>query len=142
MLYFLLSTLVLTLYIDVVLSLSIRIISGVPPRSHTDPLFSDLKILKFNHLYIYYVAFFMYKLTLCKLPNIFPMFELNSRVHNYGTRQAHHYHLPLCRTNLIKMSSTFQGPQIWNELVSNIDVDCAVSTFKSRLKIYIATGMD
>ena len=84
----------------------------------------------------------MYKLTLCKLPNIFPMFELNSRVHNYGTRQAHHYHLPLCRTNLMKMSLTFQGPQIWNELVSYIDVDCAVSTFKSRLKIYIVTGMD
>ena len=120
----------------------IRIISGVPPRSLTDPLYSDLKILKFNHLYIYYVALFMYKLTLCKLPNIFPMFELNSRVHNYGTRQAHHYHLPLCRTNLIKMSLTFQGPQIWNELVYNIDVDCAVSTFQSRLKIYIATGMD
>ena len=70
------------------------------------------------------------------------MFELNSRVHNYGTRQANHYHLPLCPTNLIKMPLTFQGPQIWNKPVSNIDVDCAVSTFKSRLKICIATGMD
>ena len=45
-----------------------------------------------------------------------------------------HYHLPLCRTKLIKMSSSFQGPQIWNELVLNIDVDCAVSIFKNRLK--------
>ena len=120
----------------------IRIISGVPPRSHTDPLFSDLKILKFNNLYRYYVALFMYKLTLGKLPNIFPMFVLNSHVHEHGTRQAHHYHLPPCRTNLIKMSLSFQGPQIWNELVLNIDVDCAVSTFKNRLKMYIATRRD
>ena len=66
--------------------------------------------------------------------------KYNSQVHNYGTRQAHHYHLPLCRTNLIKMSLTFQGPQMWNKLVSNFD--CAVSTFKIRLKMYIATGMD
>ena len=120
----------------------IRIISGVPPRSHTDPLFSDMKILKFNNLYRYYVALFMYKLTLDKLPNIFPMFVLISRVHEHGTRQAHHYHLPLCRTNLIKMSLSFQGPQISNELVLNIDVDCAVSTFKNRLKMKIATRRD
>ena len=120
----------------------IRIISGVPPRSHTDLLFSDMKILTFNNLYCYYVALFTYKLTLGKLPNIFPMFVLNSCVHEHGTRQAHHYHLPLCRANLIKMSLSFQGPQIWNELVLNIDVDCAVSTFKNRLKMYIATRRD
>ena len=81
----------------------------------------------------------MYKLTLGKLPNIFPMFVFNCRVHEHGTRQAHYYHIPLCRTNLIKMSLSFQGPQIWNELVLNIDVDCAVSTFKNRLKMYIVT---
>ena len=81
-------------------------------------------------------------LPLGKLPNIFPMFVLNSRVHEHGTRQAHHYHWPLCRTNLIKMSLSFQGPQIWNKLVLNIDVDCAVSTFKNRLKMYIVTCRD
>ena len=120
----------------------IRIISAVSPRFHTDPLFSKMKILKFNNPYRCYVALFMYKLTLGKLPNIFPMFVLNSRLHVYGTTQAHHYHLPLCQTNLIKMPLTFEGPQIWIELASNIDVDCAVSTFKNRLKMFIATNMD
>ena len=84
----------------------------------------------------------MYKLTLGKLPNIFPMFVLNSCVHTYDTRQAHHYHFPPCRTNLIKMSLTFQGPLIWNDVVSSIDVDCAVSTFKNCLEMYIATSMN
>ena len=111
----------------------IRIISGVPSRSHTDPLFSDINILKFNNPYRNYVARFMYKLTLGKLPNIFPMFVLNSRVHEHGTRQAHYPHLPLCRTILIKMSLSFRGPQIWNELVSNFDADYVV-TFKNRVK--------
>ena len=40
--------------------------------------------------------------------------------------------------NLIKMSLTFQRPQIKNKLLSNTDVDYALSTVKSRLKMYIA----
>ena len=79
-----------------------------PPPS-TSLLFYDMKILKFNKLYRYYVALFIYKLTLGKLPNIFPMFVLNSHVHEHGTRQARHYHLPQCRTILMKNHYHFRG---------------------------------
>ena len=61
----------------------VRIILGVPPRTHTDPLFSELNILKVSNLYKYSIALFMYKLNYSKLPDIFPMFVQNYEIHNY-----------------------------------------------------------
>ena len=51
---------------------------------------------------------------------IFPMFVPNPRVREYGSRQSHYYHFPLCRTSMIKLS-----------LVANIDADCAVTIFNT-----------
>ena len=93
----------------------VRIIHGVPSRTHTEPLFSELNILKVSNWYKYSIALFMYKLNYSKLPDIFPLFVHNYEVHNYETRQLKHSHLPPCRTNLSKMSIKYQGPIICNE---------------------------
>ena len=103
----------------------VRIICGVPPRSHSAKLFSELGILRLNELYLYNVAVFMYKLNMGKLPKIFPMFILNSSVHTHLTRQSNMYHIPLCRTVVSQMSVTYHGPVIWNDLVINVDINCA-----------------
>ena len=116
----------------------VRIIQGVPPRPHTEPIFSELNILKGSNLYNYSIALFMYKLNCSKLPDIFPMFVYNHEIHKYETRQSDHFHIPTCRTNLSKMSIKYQGPIIWNELSSNIDIDCSIGTFKKRAKRYIS----
>ena len=116
----------------------VRIIQGVPPRTHTEPIFSELNILKVSNLYNYSIALFMYKLNCSKLPDIFPMFVYNHEIHKYETRQSDHFHIPTCRTNLSKMSIKYQGPIIWNELSSNIDIDCSIGTFKKRAKRYIS----
>ena len=79
----------------------------------------------------------MYKLNYSKLPDIFPMFVQNYEIHNYETRQLKHFHVPPCRTNLSKMSIKYQGPIIWNEISSNVDIDCSIDTFKKRAKMYI-----
>ena len=39
----------------------IRIISGVKPRTHTLPLFENLKILTIKEVFYYTVGMFMYK---------------------------------------------------------------------------------
>ena len=78
----------------------------------------------------------MYKLNYSKLPDIFPMFVQNYEMHNYETRQLKHV-LPPCRINLSKMSIKYQGPIIWNEISSNVDIDCSIGTFKKRAKMYI-----
>ena len=115
----------------------VRIIHGVPPRTHTEPLFSELNTSKVRNLYKYSIALFMYKLKYFKLPDIFPMFVHNYEIHNYETRQLKHFHLPPCRTNFSKMSIEYQGPIIWNEISSNVDIDCSIGTFKKRAKMYI-----
>ena len=115
----------------------VRIIQGVPPRTHTEPLFSELNILKVSNFYKYNIALFMYKLNCSKLPDKFPMFVHNHEIHNYEARQSDHFHIPKCRTNLSKMSIKYQGPIIWNEIYSNIDIDCSVGIFKeTRKKVY------
>ena len=79
----------------------------------------------------------MYKLNYFKLPDIFPMFVHNYEIHDYETRQLKHFHLPPCRTNFSNMSIKYQGPIIWNEISSNVDIDCSIGTFKKRAKMYI-----
>ena len=115
----------------------VRIIHGVPPRTHTEPLFSELNILKVSSLYKNSIALFMYKLNYSKLPGVFPIFVHNYEIHYYETRQLKHFHLSLCRTNLSKMSINYQGPIIWNEISSNVDIDCSIGTCKKRTKMYI-----
>ena len=40
------------------------------------------------------------------------------------------------------MSMKYQGPLIWNDISSNVDVDCCPGTFKKRAKIHFAADYD
>ena len=67
----------------------VRIICGVSPRTHTDPLYKDLKIFNIDQIRDYSKALFMYKLSHHMLPSMFEnMFIYTSDVHDYYTRQA------------------------------------------------------
>ena len=89
-------------------------------------------------MYKYSIALFMYKLNCSKLPDIFPMFVHNHEIHQYETRQSGHSHTPTCRTNLSKMSIKYQGLIIWNDISSNLDIDCSIGAFKKRANWYIS----
>ena len=120
----------------------VRIICGVPPRTHTGPLFEQLNILRINYVYFYNVALFMYKFSSSLLPVIFAtgLFTLNCDVHQHSTRQANHLHIPLCKTNRSKFLIKYQGPVIWNKLSSFIDIHCSIGIFKKRVKSYLLTN--
>ena len=64
------------------------------------------------------------------------MFVHHHEIHNYETRQLLQLHIPMFHTNLIKMSIEYQGPLIWNEISSNIDVTCSIGTFKKRASLF------
>ena len=88
----------------------VRIIHGVPSRTHTEPLFSELNILKVSNLYIYNIALFMYNLNYSKLPDIFPMFVhnlkfINMNYNNWNISTFHHVALIL-----VKCPSNIKGP--------------------------------
>ena len=64
---------------------------GVNTRAHSEPLFSSLCVLSV-----------MYKYHHGLLPNILDMFEQNSTIHQYYTRQSNLLHVPSCQTELRK----------------------------------------
>ena len=90
----------------------VRIIHGVPRRTHTEPLFKSLCVLTIDKLHMYTVGLFMYKYHNGWLSHIFNMFERNSDIHHYNTRQSNLLHVPKCRTNLGKMAFRYQAVTI------------------------------
>ena len=51
--------------------------------------------------------------------NIFiVMFKANADVHDYSTRQANHYHLPLPKKMIGKSNISYRGALIWNKIMS------------------------
>ena len=61
----------------------VRIICGVHPRTHTEPLFKAMNILDIDQIRDYSIALFMYKMSNGMLPSIFEiMFIQTSDVHS------------------------------------------------------------
>ena len=116
---------------------TVRIIAGVPPRTHTDSLFSDLGILNSKCILNYTVGLFMYKVVHEMVPPIFNMFVLTSDVHSRDTRQSHLFYIPLCKTNRRKMTIAYIGSKLWNIIAANINTHCAIGTFKKTLKTFV-----
>ena len=64
---------------------AIRIISGVHPRTHTDPLFTELKLLKCDEIHKYLVGRLMYRIYNEDITLFDSMFMKNEQVCNYDT---------------------------------------------------------
>ena len=118
----------------------VRIISGVPPRTHTKPLFSKLKILTLDGIYRYMLALFMYKYVNDMIPPLFDMFIVNADIHHYNTRNHTLLHVPLCTTKRSQQTVRYTGVKLWNLLATSIDVNCKIGTFKKHLKEFIITS--
>ena len=67
----------------------LRVIAGVPPRTHTDNLFVQFDIFPVKKLYVYTIGIVMYKYDNGMLPELFcDMFTLVNHIHDHETRQA------------------------------------------------------
>ena len=123
----------------------VRIICGLPPRdsdgiwTSTKSSFIKKKILNVYQIYDYFIALFMYKLSHDNLPPLFDMFERTSNIHNYETRQHNLFYLKFVPTSRSQKTIKIKGTKLWNMLVRKMDTDCAISTFKTKLKTLIIT---
>ena len=116
----------------------IRIINKETFNAHTDPLFAEVKILKFEKIYLYQLEKFMYLYQNNLLPKSFEnLFLRTSQVHNYNTRHSDLYHIPFCRTNIRKFSVSYQAPKFFNTLSYDVRNASSVSLFQSKLKKYL-----
>ena len=80
----------------------------------------------------------MYKLTKCMLPSMFEnMFISTSDVHNYSTIQADLLYVQYATTKRTQRTIKHFETKLWNSLCNAIDIDCALSTFKHRMTIFI-----
>ena len=120
----------------------VRIICGVPPRTHTDPLYKDLKILNIDQIRDYSIALFMYKLSHHMLPSMFEnMFIYTSDVHDYYTRQADLLYIQYAPTKRSQRTIKYYGTKLWNIISVVVQPDCAISTFKQKLKIFLLSWL-
>ena len=69
------------------------------------------------------------------------MFNVNSKVHRYNTRQVNHFHLEKPKKELRKSSIKYRGAIIWNNILSlNFNTDVKEATFSKHLRIFIRNG--
>ena len=99
--------------------------------AHTDPIFKELSILKFNDIHLLQLGQFMYS---CKSSSLRLKFSnkflQNSQFHSYNTRNSDALHLPYSRINVKKFSVFFQGPKFYNSLDSEIINTNSIYSFK------------
>ena len=95
----------------------VRIIAGVQPRCHTDPLFSQMKLLKADQIHKYLIGRLMFKVYHRDLDIFQDYFSLNSDIHDHSTRQTDHYHVPFYRTEMRKHCLRYCGAEIWNKIL-------------------------
>ena len=117
---------------------ALRIVSNSTYDAHTGPIFKELKLLKFHDIHSFQLGIFMFSFKYSTLPSKFNnFFLLNSQIHNYNTRNAQSFRLPLCRTNTRKFSIYFQGPKFYNSLNSDITSSSSSASFKRKLKEFL-----
>ena len=128
---------------------AIRLISGVSPRSHTSPLYRELKILKLEDLIKYQILLIMHDSLFGRLPqpvNKFILFDANrpgrraihfeeSITGSAGTRIPNH------RIRNYRQFVVFcRGPSLWNSLISTKipdirDIPWSKALFKKCIRI-------
>ena len=93
-----------------------RLITLSPPRSHTNPIFSSLKVLKLDDIYLLHSLVHMYKTMVL---NKYPLFKNSITMaqphHNYSTRLVNLI-VPHFRVNKCKQMLIYQCIRSWNYL--------------------------
>ena len=117
----------------------VRIICGVHPRTHTQPLFQLLHLLNINQIRDYFVAIFMYKMKNNMMPAHFgQMFISAWEIHNYPTKFAERnsLYVHVVPNKRGKRTIRHFGRKLWNIVLDAIDVNCSIGSFKLSLKSF------
>ena len=120
---------------------AVRILANAKYNSHTNPLFSSLKILPFESLVEYFSLQFFYDYKNNKLPRSFNAYwqtigEFNNR---YPLRNANEYVIPRYRTTQVSLFPKWNLPKLWNEFddPNNIKLLMSRNMFNVTLKKFL-----
>ena len=116
----------------------IRIISISSFDAHTAPLFHKYHLLTLDNIHLLQVALFMFSVHYNSIPSTFQsMFNKNSAIHQYNTRQTNDYKVHYSRTNILKTTIVSFGPRLWNSLPTDLKTKQSLFCFKKKLKKYL-----
>ena len=111
----------------------IRIICKASKFCHTTPLFSKLKLLKFNDLVNCNIASLMFRVSKKDVPlNIQKYFSLNHG--NYGLRHSDKFQVKFVRTTRKSQCLSAYGVKLYNDLDQSLKQTKALGRFKKLLK--------
>ena len=110
----------------------IRTITFSSRYSSTQPLFTNLRLMKLDEIFNYFATLFVFK-------SIYNhnMYKLDFQVinHNYNTRGQHvNIVVPLCTTSHAQRHILYTGPVLWNNLPSRLKQITNINSFKYNLK--------
>ena len=84
----------------------------------------------------------MYKLSHHMLPSMFEnMIIYTSDVHDYYTRQNDLLYIQYASTKRSQRTIKYYGTKLWNIISGIIQPDCAISTLKQKLKIFLMSWL-
>ena len=112
----------------------IRVIFRANFTDHTDPLFSDLAILKLHDIHRLELLKFAH--SQLQTPTVIH-FDRVSNVHTQNLRNQNLLSLPQPRSESSKRFVHYSGSQAWNELPDEYKAITNSITFKIKLKKYI-----
>ena len=124
--------------VEKVQKLACRIITSMPPRTSSDLLFTMLNFLNFNAIYKQCVLVMMYKFNTGMLPDVLNnMFTRTNAINNITTRQTNKLHVNFCKRQMTSKVIRHSGVFLWNNLPVNIRQQVTLSSFKTKLKLYL-----
>ena len=118
---------------------AVRVICNSKSRSHCDPLFIKLGLLKLKDIFNLRQAKFFFNLMNDNMPSYFQCFKPKINIHNYTTRRNHTYQLPRIRHEFIKKSLHYSMITLVNSLPHNLTQKCfthSLFTFTLYIKKY------
>ena len=108
---------------------AVRTISRAGYFDASEPLFKSQNILKFQDLYKFSLACYVFK-----NPSLLNSF---SRTHDYNTRNRNLLLPPFERLRSTSQSVIFNGINIWNEIPDDIKACHTLNNFKYKLRKYL-----
>ena len=109
---------------------AVRIVASQPPLSHSDPIFSNLKLLKVSDLYLYNLGIFMRK-------NL-TYFSQNYVINLYNTRSGDRYVPSRQRlTQTLDQSIMYQAPHNWSNIPVLVKNSPSLKSFKINYKHFL-----
>ena len=98
-------------------------------------------MLEKKKIHVYKVALVMFKVKHDCCPTVLShlLFRDNKSVHNYCTRQADQFHVPVAKRNYTQKVISFKRLRIWNDVSQFIDYYQSYLSYKIAIRNYIVS---